>query len=130
MMRSSSTRHKYRPYFSADELQELILSLKESPNPRRLQLIQYLESFRLKIEHGVISAQMTLAPSMIDRLELAASGGTDAMSVASEKLYNQWKLAPATLTPSQISDVLQYRWENSLMTPTEQDQYEQANGLV
>lgn len=130
MMRSSSSRHKYRPYFSADELQELILSLKETPNPRRLQLIQYLESFRLKIEHGVISAQMTLQPSMIDRLELYASGGTDAIAVAAEKLYNQWKLSPASLTPSQINDVLQYRWENSLMTPTEQESYEQANGLV
>jgi len=115
---------KYRPYFTAPELSEIIASLKENPTPNRLAISRYLESFNLKITHGVISASHTLEPSIEQKLGFAPV--SDNEDVPDSFLFNLWRRAPATMNPKQIERVLDYRYRNNLMTPEEEKAYESA----
>jgi hypothetical protein len=113
---------KYRPYFTAPELSEIIASLKENPTPNRLAISRYLESFNLKITHGVISPSHTLEPSIEQKLGFAPDSQIELPS--EEKLFSIWKASPTLLNPSEIARVLDYRYRNNLMTPEEEKAYE------
>lgn len=114
---------KYRPYFTAPELSEIIASLKENPTPNRLAISRYLESFNLKITHGVISASHTLEPSIEQKLGFSESPKDE---MTEEQLYRIWQATPTLLNPSEIAKVLDYRYRNNLMTPEEEKAYESA----
>lgn len=120
-------KDKYRPYFSSEELKELILCLKQNPTPKRMGLIQYLESFGVKIAHGIIGASATVALSLAEKLDLVQEESSEH---ADEILHNAWKLAPETLNPRQIESVMEYRYSHDLMTQKEENEYESAKGLV
>jgi len=113
---------KYRPYFTAPELSEIIASLKEKPTPNRLAISRYLESFNLKITHGVISPSHTLEPSIEQKLGFAST----VRELSDEELYQNWKASPTLLNPSEIARVLDYRYRSNLMTPEEEKAYESA----
>ena len=115
---------KYRPYFTAPELSEIIASLKENPTPNRLAISRYLESFNLKITHGVISPSHTLEPSIEQKLGFASEPTFGEMT--DEKLFNIWKSNPTLLNALEIAKVLDYRYRTNLMTPEEEKTYESA----
>lgn len=117
---------KYRPYFTAPELLEIIASLKENPTPNRLAISRYLESFNLKINHGVISAAHTLEPSIEQKLGFAAP---TLGEMTDEKLFNIWKNNPTLLNALEIARVLDYRYRSDLMTPEEEKAYESAQSI-
>lgn len=120
-------KDKYRPYFSSEELAELILCLKQNPSPKRLGIIKYLESFNIKITHGIIGASATVALSLAEKLDLVQE---ESSELADEILYNTWKLAPENLNPRQIESVMEYRYSHDLMSPQQDQEYEEAKGLV
>ena len=112
---------KYRPYFTAPELSEIIASLKENPTPNRLAISRYLESFNLKITHGVISPSHTLEPTIEQKLGFASptpAGMTDY------ELFVQWKNNPNSLNARELSIILDYRYRSNLMTSEEEKAYE------
>jgi hypothetical protein len=113
---------KYRPYFTAPELSEIIASLKESPTPNRLAISRYLESFNLKITHGVISPSHTLEPSIEQKLGFAPA--TQTAEFSDVDLFNIWRCDPTLLKPYEIAKVLDYRYRNNLMTTEEEKAYE------
>lgn len=109
---------KYRPYFSEEELAEVIRCVKL--NTTSLPLLQYLQSFQLKIQNELLSPQYKLAPSLESKL-----GFSHPAKPNPEALYEKWSNDPNTLTPSQILIVQQYRWEMGLMTVEEATAYEE-----
>lgn len=120
---------KYRPYFTAPELLEIIASLKENPTPNRLAISRYLESFNLKITHGVISASHTLEPSIEQKLGFAPAPAAPEENRTEQELFYIWKNDPTLLTPPELARVLDYRYRNDLMTPEEEKAYESAQSI-
>lgn len=113
---------KYRPYFTPAELSEVIRCLKiASHSP---ELIQYMERFALQISHGTIGAQLTLMPTVEEKLGMDTPPKN--YSISTESLYTIWQSRPDGLTPQELAKVHQYRWGLGLMTPEESTVYENA----
>ncbi len=119
-MSTSNLPQTFRPYFTPAELAEVIRCLKTAPTTSPT-LLRYLESFSLKITHGVMQPQYTAAPSLESRLGMDDS--PTVPSIPPAELYELWKVSPAKLLPKQIAAVQQYRYENSLMSPQEETAY-------
>lgn len=115
--------HKFRPYFSAAELAEIIRCVKTSS--KNADLLRYLETFAIKINHGTLSPQHTLAPTLESKLGLADSA-SKSDPVDMEILYDQWMTNPEKFTPTQIALVHQYRWETEKMSSIEALEYERT----
>jgi len=123
-----SGEQKFRPYFTAAELQEIILCLKSHPSPRRLTICQYLESFLLKINHGIVSPAHTLNPSLEQKLGFPDPSTPIPIShnLTGEAAYNKWLLSPGSATPKEIAEAMNWRYLNDLMSPEEEAEYERT----
>ena len=122
---------KFRPYFTAEELQEIILCLKSHPNPRRLTIARYLESFALKIKHGIISPSHTLQPTQAERLgfheiTIQSAGVPIDHNLTGEAAYQKWLVDPAKATPKEIAEAMDWMYRNNLMSPQQESDYEQS----
>lgn len=115
---------KYRPYFTRDELLEIISTLKQHPSPRRLTICQYLEGFLLKINHGTIGSAHTPLPSQEEKLGFAPIPVSHDLT--GEAAYNKWLLSPVSATPKEIAEAMDWRYRNNLMSPTEEAEYESS----
>lgn len=113
---------KFRPYFSPAELTEIIRCVKSASTNQ--SLLSYLESFAIKIERGVMSPQLTTAPSLESRLGMSVLPGPNPPTAA--ELYSIYKSNPEYLSPPQLSIVHTYRWENGLMDDEESSKFEQS----
>lgn len=119
---------KFRPYFSASELTEVITALKESPSPKRLGIIRYLETYAIKIERGVISPAHTNDPSIEQKLGFEPA--TDIAPLEEETLYT-WMCDPTKkLSPKQLKIAMDYAYRNNLLSSEQEVEYEQENGLT
>jgi hypothetical protein len=121
---------KYRPYLTSSELSEIIRCVKTSSHNK--VLISYLESFSLKINHGVISPQISTLPTVAESLGLDSPSSSSNEFLVSEprsKLgcFLRWKIQPHLLSPDELSKAHLYRYENDLMTPEEETEYEANN---
>jgi hypothetical protein len=118
---------KFRPYFTAPELLELISALKESPTPARMNLIRYLETFSIKIERGVMEPshviEGTKSEKTIQAMGFAEIPADLAEKISPVQLYDKWKSNPTECSPAELEKVIQYRWENGLMTESESADY-------
>ena len=122
---------KFRPYLTADELQEILICLKTHPTPARLSIVRYLESFNLKIKHGLVSSAHTLQPSQAEKLgfhELTISTPSPAQDInlKGEAAFKKWQKSPESCTPKEIEESLDWRYRNNLMSQQEEQEYEQA----
>jgi hypothetical protein len=115
---------KYRPYFTAGELSEIVLCLKSHPTPRRMTIAQYLEGFILKIQHGVISPNHLSKPSMEQKLGITPI--PISHEITGEAAYQKFLINPGKCTPKEIEEAQEWRYVNQLMSPEEQEQYELA----
>jgi hypothetical protein len=113
---------KYRPYFTASELLEVIGALKEHPTPSRLALIRYLEGFSIKITTGVQSPNLTLAPSLEQKLEFVPRQEQEDESF----IYSKWRNHPKICTPRELKTAMDYAYRNDLLTPKEEEEYEHS----
>ena len=125
---------KYRPYFTAEELTEIVSCLKSHPNPRRLTIVKYLEGFMLKINHGIIQSSHTLQPTQAEKLGFAEltlppvnqQGIPIDHNLTGEAAYNKWLLNPAKATPKEIAEAMDWMYRNNLMSPQQEADYEQS----
>lgn len=124
---------KFRPYLTAGELSEIILCLKSQPTPARLSIVRYLESFNLKIKHGLVSSAHTLQPSQAEKLgfhELTISPSPALTNLETnlkgEAAFKKWQQSPESCTPKEIAESLDWRYRNNLMTQEEEQEYEQS----
>jgi len=121
-----SSEQKFRPYFTSSELLEIISALKSAPTPRRMTLVRYLESFLLKINHGIISPSHITAPSLESRLGMDDSPVPISPALTGEAAYQKWLSNPVKATPHEISAALEWRYLNDMMSPEEESEYERA----
>jgi hypothetical protein len=120
---------KFRPYFTSQELSIIISCLKKNPTPETLAISKYLETFNIKINTGIIQSQLTLAPTMEEKLGFIDTQDDDinnpnrlpALRLAA---YLKWQRDPKSVTILELSRVMQYRYENDLMTQEEEIEYE------
>lgn len=128
---TSHSSQKFRPYFTREELLEIISALKSSPTPRRLTLCQYLEIYLVKINHGIIKPSHTLEPSLESKLGFSeqSSGVPISHELTGEMAYNKHLINPLNCTPKEIAEAMDWRYRNDLMSPDEEKAYEQANGF-
>ena len=124
-MVASNNKTKYRPYFTASELSEVIRCVKLSS--QNISLLRYLESYALKISHGVITESITLQPTLADSLELDSPSPASLESKRA-KAYAKWNQSPESCTPIEIELTHLYRFENDLMSPEEESIYLQSQG--
>lgn len=119
---------KYRPYFTAAELKEIIAALKESPTQERIAISRYLEEFSLKISREIISPQLTLETKLTleQKLEFSPPPPVTDFREVRKEAYEKWSTNPSSCTPTELNNALTYRYENSLMSPEEMERYEEA----
>ena len=127
MSQPTQNKTKYRPYFTASELGEVIRCVKLSS--QNISLLRYLESYALKISHGVIAESITLQPTLVDSLELDSPSPSDSsLESKRAKAYAKWLSSPESCTPLEIELAHLYRFENDLMSPEEESIYLQSQG--
>jgi hypothetical protein len=127
-MSQPTQKAKYRPYFTASELSEVIRCVKLSS--QNLHLLRYLESYALKISHGVITESITLQPTLADSLELDSPSPDSSLESKRAKAYAKWLSSPQTCTPIEIELTHLYRFENDLMSQEEETIYLQSQGAT
>ena len=123
---------KFRPYLTPTEL-ELIISSLATTNPST-PLIRYLKGYQLKIDNGLLSPQITTAPTLEEKLglDVPSTGRLSSQAVTKDlatlKLhaYNKWLDNPAKCTIQELDRSMLYRYENDLLTPEEETSYESA----
>lgn len=115
---------KYRPYLTPQELDIIISSLKTTSS--NVSLIRYLEDFAHKISRDSIKPNLTLKPSLEDKLELNAPRARtmDSLIALKSLAYQKWLNNPTKCTSSELARVHMYRYENDLMDATEESEYE------
>ena len=125
----TNPEQKFRPYFTATELAEIIRCVKASSTNQ--SLLSYLEAFAIKIKHGIMQPQLTTTPvpSLESRLGLGGSI-TNALPgpipPTAAELYRIWQSNPEYLSPPQLAMVHTYRWENGMMSDEEASKFETA----
>jgi hypothetical protein len=113
---------KYRPYLTSQELDIVIASLKTSSS--NVSLIRYLEDFAHKISRESIKPNLTLAPSLEDKLELASPAPRVSLAALKVAAYTKWCANPSKCSAQEIARVHMYRYENDLMDSAEEAEYE------
>lgn len=118
---------KYRPVLTGSQILHLLSLCKKELSDESLSCISILAPFEFKLRNGSISPAYSASP----RLALADSLGFSEPSVALSKdhispawLYEEWRTNPGGLNLDQLRVVKQYRYENDLMTPDEEQSYE------
>ena len=115
---------KYRPYFTAEELKEISISLKLSATPARLSIAQYIERFIIQIDHGVRQEAYEAKPKPTISEQL----GFDTPSPLNEGLI-AYKFftenGRESCTPNVLKEALDYAYLNDLMSPEQEKEYEQ-----
>lgn len=99
-MNQPTQKAKYRPYFTASELSEVIRCVKLSS--QNISLLRYLESYALKISHGVITESITLQPTLVDSLELDSPDSPSldsSLESKRAKAYAKWSKRPKLAHP-------------------------------
>lgn len=119
---------KYRPYFSSEELSEIISALKESPTISRIALIRYLETFAIKINSGLYQSNLTLAPTLEQKLGFKETP-SDELNPARQSsvrlaAYLKWAKDPSSCTPIELIRSNEYRYENGIMSESEEHEFE------
>jgi hypothetical protein len=120
----SINNQKFRPYFTSSELVEVISALKEQNKNKHL--IHYLEGFAIKIERGILEPSITLSPTIENKLELGDTNLGDILKAKKYNSYHKWKLAPNACSPNELAHAKMYRYENDLMSPEEEAEYEKS----
>lgn len=123
------SEQKFRPYFTAVELTEIIRCVKTAST--NIHLLNYLESFAIKIDRGIMSPQLTTSPTMSLESKLGLGGSTmSALPGPSaptiHELFAIYKSNPEYLSPPQLAAVHTYRWESGLMDEEECSRFESA----
>ena len=115
---------KYRPYFTLSELQELRSTLKERPNPRRLQIAAYLDKFISEIEFGLRVSNYNSKPSMLDKLGFSDPQIPLSHEITGEAAYNAWIQSPSTCSVKVIQEAMDWAYRNDKLTPEQESEYE------
>lgn len=114
---------KFRPSLTAGQIEHIIhiLSTTGENSPLNQSCLKSLRMFSLKAQHGIVSPSHLA----LGRESLESSLGFSAEPVTTtDLLYQVWQTHPTTLTPAQLQQVQSYRYQNNLMSPEEEQEYD------
>ena len=117
---------KYRPYFTLTELKIIQGSLSASQNLGYVGIINYLSKYITDIESGYRRENIVLKPDLLesltepDKIILSQDQTIRAMDLLQRYKDSYF----AGMTPAEISQVNQLRYENGLMTKEQEEEYE------
>ena len=117
---------KYRPYFTLTELKIIQGSLSSSQNLGYVGIINYLSKYITDIESGYRRENHTLKPDLLESLTQSASENlTQDQTQKALDLLSRYRAGYFSgMTPAEISQVNQLRYENGLMTKEQEEEYE------
>ena len=120
---------KYRPYLTIQQIKYFI-QLAEADNRAetehlRLKSLRELGLFVAKNDLGLVRPALTVTgqKTIEDKLGLGLGQGAD-VATSREEAYNLWCMDPQLCTDQQVKQARLYRYENDLMSPEEEAQYE------
>lgn len=123
---------KYRPVLSASHITHIIALCKRDMSAESLRVISILSPFQYKIENESVTPAYTEQPKLteLDKLGFAEPIETTAnLRYSTENvanLYAVWKQSPGSLNLNQLKQVKEFMYENDLMTPAEESEYERS----
>lgn len=115
---------KFRPSLTAGQIEHIIhiLSTAGENSPLNQSCLKSLRMFSLKAQHGIVSpSHLSLGR---ESLESSLGFTTSEPVTTVELLYKVWQTHPTTLTPAQLQQVQSYRYQNNLMSPEEEQDYD------
>ena len=115
---------KFRPSLTAGQIEHIIhiLSTAGENSPLNQSCLKALRMFSLKAQHGIVSpSHLALGR---ESLESSLGFTTSEPVTTVELLYRVWQTHPTTLTPAQLQQVQSYRYQNNLMSPEEEQEYD------
>jgi hypothetical protein len=124
----ANENQKFRPAFSKVEIQYLIdlcnKDKREGMVEMAFTIAARLRIFALKADLGIVAP----AFSSSERQSLAEKLGMEAESPADKRLaaYNKWKEIPSACTDKELELCMTYRYENGLLNPEQERNYEQS----
>ena len=127
-MSSNSTNQKFRPAFTKQEIMYLIDLLnrdkRDSVVEMAFTIASRLKIFALKADLGIVAPAFTAT----EKQSLAEKLGMESESPASKRLaaYNKWKEVPSACTDKELELCMTYRYENGLLNPEQEHDYEQS----
>jgi len=119
---------KYRPYFTLTELKIIQGALSSSQNLGYVGIINYLSKYITDIESGYRRENIVLKPDLLesltepDKIILSQDQTIRAMDLLQRYKDSYF----AGMTPAEISQVNQLRYENGLMTKEQEEEYESS----
>lgn len=115
---------KFRPSLTAGQIEHIIhiLSTAGENSPLNQSCLKSLRMFSLKAQHGIVSpSHLALGR---ESLESSLGFTTSEPVTTVELLYKVWQSHPTTLTSAQLQQVQSYRYQNNLMSPEEEQEYD------
>ena len=122
---STNPNLKFRPSLTAGQIEHImhILSTAGENSPLNQSCLKSLRMFSLKAQHGIVSpSHLSLGRESLESSLGFSTSHTQVTTV--ELLYKVWQSHPSTLTPSQLQQVQSYRYQNNLMSPEEEQDYD------
>lgn len=127
-MASPESHQKFRPAFTKQEILYLIdlcgRDKRETTTELAFTLAARLRIFALKADLGIVSPAFTSTEkqSLAEKLGMEAESPADRRAAA----YAKWKENPGFCTESELKLSFTYRFENGLLNPEEERDYEQS----
>jgi hypothetical protein len=124
---ASETNQKFRPAFSKQEIQYLIdlcnKDKRDGMTEMAFTIAARLRIFALKADLHIIAPAFTSTErqSLEDKLGMESDSPTEKRLAA----FKKWKENPAACTKKELNLSMTYRYENSLLNPDEEKNYEQ-----
>lgn len=123
--------NKYRPYLTMQQIKYFI-ELAESDQRAetealRLKSLRELKLFVAKSDLGLVNSALTVVgkQSTEDKLGFTSESG-DTPEQKREKAYQLWRVNPQLCDDNQIQMAKLYMYENDLMSPDEEAEYESS----
>lgn len=118
----------YRPYLTASELTFIIDELKEPEDgvftAQRINLVRKLELFQAKINLGHTEPAYQPARTLAEKLEISDSPPPRTLAEIRLEAYRKFCTNPRDCSSKEIEHAQAYRYENDLMSPAEESEYE------
>lgn len=124
-----ASHHKFRPAFSKQEILYLIDLCGRDNRDTTIELASTIAArlriFALKADLGVISPAFTSTGKQSLSEKLGLEEG-DSLTDRRRKAHQFYRAHPGLCTPDQIEQAKTYMYENGLMTPEQEAEYEKS----
>lgn len=121
----------FRPYLTLAQIEAIIEKFNADPkHPEANGIVKTLTVLHFKARMGNISAAHVRTPkqSLEESLGFVDDPETESMQINSQRqqVYEKYLKAPALCTEEEVKVALTFKYENDLMTPEEEAEFESS----